>query len=77
MNQMITIYRGTYSVCFFFVYVMFVYLSLCDDLVNVTPHVTTTLNDYQKLDSVSKENLWLKLGKEIYHRQVNIFFFDT
>ncbi|XP_060880545.1 meiosis-specific nuclear structural protein 1-like isoform X1 [Metopolophium dirhodum] len=43
--------------------------SLCDDLVNVTPHVTTALNDYQKLDSVSKENLWLKLGKEIYHRQ--------
>ncbi|XP_016662532.1 myosin-J heavy chain-like [Acyrthosiphon pisum] len=43
--------------------------SLCDNLVNVTPHVTTALNDYQKLDSVSKENLWLKLGKEIYHRQ--------
>lgn len=48
---------------------------------NVTPRVTTALNDYQKLDSVSKENLWLKLGKEIYRRQVNIFFnfffFDT
>ncbi|XP_022167452.1 coiled-coil domain-containing protein 150-like isoform X1 [Myzus persicae] len=43
--------------------------SLCDDLENVTPRVTTTLNDYQKLDSVSKENLWLKLGKEIYRRQ--------
>ncbi|XP_060853971.1 rho-associated protein kinase 2-like [Rhopalosiphum padi] len=43
--------------------------SLCDDLENVTPRVTTALNDYQKLDSVSKENLWLKLGKEIYRRQ--------
>ncbi|XP_022175593.1 uncharacterized protein PFB0765w-like [Myzus persicae] len=43
--------------------------SLCDDLENVTPRVTTALNDYQKLDSVSKENLWLKLGKEIYHSQ--------
>lgn len=30
-------------------------------------------NDTQKLDSVSKENLWLKLGKEIYHRQVSYF----
>jgi len=40
---------------------------------NVTPRVNTALNDYQKLDSVSKENLWLKLGKEIYRRQVNIF----
>ncbi|XP_015373578.1 PREDICTED: uncharacterized protein LOC107168616 [Diuraphis noxia] len=43
--------------------------SLCDELENVTPRVTTDLNDYQKLDSVSKENLWLKLGKEIYRRQ--------
>ncbi|XP_060875400.1 microtubule-associated tumor suppressor 1 homolog [Metopolophium dirhodum] len=43
--------------------------SLCDDLENVTPRVNTALNDYQKLDSVSKENLWLKLGKEIYRRQ--------
>jgi len=55
---------------------MFLYLSLCDELENVTPRVTTALNDYHKLDSVSKENLWLKLGKEIYRRQVNIFF-DT
>ncbi|CAI6362973.1 unnamed protein product [Macrosiphum euphorbiae] len=43
--------------------------SLCDNLENVTPGVNTALNDYQKLDSVSKENLWLKLGKEIYRRQ--------
>ncbi|XP_008185728.2 microtubule-associated tumor suppressor 1 homolog [Acyrthosiphon pisum] len=43
--------------------------SLCDDLENVTPRINTALNDYQKLDSVSKENLWLKLGKEIYRRQ--------
>jgi len=53
---------------------MFVCLSLCDNLENVTPLVTTALSDYQKLDSISKENLWLKLGKEIYRRQVNIFF---
>jgi len=51
---------------------MFLNLSLCDNLENVTPRVTTTLRDYQKLDSISKENLWLKLGKEIYRRQVNI-----
>jgi len=66
--------RYLFSFFSFFFYVMFLYLSLCDDLENVTPHVTTALNDYQKLDSVSKENLWLKLGKEIYRRQVNIFF---
>lgn len=56
---------------------MFRCFSLCDDLENVTPRVTTSLNDYQKLDSVSKENLWLKLGKEIYRRQVNIFLTIT
>jgi len=54
-------------------YNLFLYFSLCDDLENVTPRVTTAISDYQKLDSVSKENLWLKLGKEIYRRQVNIF----
>ncbi|KAL4092325.1 hypothetical protein QTP88_026848 [Uroleucon formosanum] len=43
--------------------------SLCVNLENVTPRVNTALNNYQKLDSVSKENLWLKLGKEIYRRQ--------
>lgn len=37
---------------------------------NTSPRLTV-LNDSQKLNSISKENLWLKLGKEIYHRQVS------
>lgn len=48
--------------------------SLCDNLDNVNAH-EPILNDTQKLDSVSKENLWLKLGKEIYRRQVREFGF--
>lgn len=40
------------------------------DTENISPHVVF-LNNSQKLDSVSKENLWLKLGKEIYRRQVS------
>lgn len=48
------------------------FFSLCDDLDNINPH-EPILNDTHKLDSVSKENLWLKLGKEIYRRQVKEF----
>jgi len=41
---------------------------ICDDL-NTSPHLAALNDSQQLLDSVSKENLWLKLGKEIYHRQ--------
>lgn len=43
---------------------------------NIDPYVAA-INDSHKLDSVSKENLWLKLGKEIYRRQVNNFYIKT
>lgn len=46
------------------------FISMYKDTENISPHVVF-LNDSQKLDSVSKENLWLKLGKEIYRRQVS------
>ncbi|VVC30517.1 Hypothetical protein CINCED_3A001632 [Cinara cedri] len=42
--------------------------SYYNDVESACPRVAA-FNDSQKLDSVSKENLWLKLGKEIYHRQ--------
>lgn len=44
--------------------------SVCKNGENACPR-TTILNDTQKLESISKENLWLKLGKEIYRRQVS------
>lgn len=47
-------------------------LSLCDELEKVNPRLAV-LNNSQKIDSVSKENLWLKLGKEIYRRKVKLY----
>lgn len=51
-------------------FLFFFFISMYKDTENTNPHVVF-LNDSQKLDSISKENLWLKLGKEIYRRQVS------
>lgn len=52
---------------------MYIIFSIRNELnENSSPRISA-FNDSQNLDSVSKENLWLKLGKEIYHRQVSNF----